>query len=227
MSRGIGRRIGQAVAPRVATIAPKTTSSAVMAALDAAITGVSKLPGAAMAGNAAMAAHPHRPEIAIHRLIERHIRYAGAQGFVTNIGGLVTLAAAIPANLIGLALVEMRLIAAILHVRGYDITDVRTKNAILAFMLGPDGAKALVKRKVIPAPPGDMLTQHMTDASLTRILAGEVATELVTQATATRLATTLGKRIPVLGGAVGASSDAYATWRLGRYVDRETQTRRS
>ena len=32
----------------------------------------------------------------MHEVIENHVRYAGAQGFVTNLGGLVTAAVTIP-----------------------------------------------------------------------------------------------------------------------------------
>ena len=36
-----------------------------------------------------------------------------------------------------------------------------------------------------------------------------------------RLAGTSGRRIPLVGGLVGMSVDGYATWRVGRYADRE------
>ena len=54
-------------------------------------------------------------------MIEDHVRYAGAQGFATNLGGLVTAAVAIPANITGLALIQCRLVACIAHLRGYDL----------------------------------------------------------------------------------------------------------
>ena len=66
------------------------------------------------------------------------MRYAGAQGFVTNLGGLVTAAVTIPANITGLALIECRMIAGIAHLRGYDLDDPRVRNAILVCMLGED-----------------------------------------------------------------------------------------
>jgi hypothetical protein len=36
-------------------------------------------------------------------VIENHVRYAGAQGFATNLGGLATMAFTVPANISGLA----------------------------------------------------------------------------------------------------------------------------
>jgi len=41
-----------------------------------------------------------------------------------------------------------------------------------------------------------------------------------------RVATTVARRVPVVGGMVGASADAYATWQIGRYADRELRPRR-
>jgi len=226
MSRSsLGRRVGSKLAPRVTAIAPNATSTAVLKALDGAINGVSRLPGAAAAAEEALAKHHGDSERAVHHLIERHVRYAGAQGLLTNIGGLTLLAVSIPANLAGLALVECRLIAAIMHLRGHDLEDPRTRNAILACLLGPDALATEVKKKHLVGGPNDLLTATTVDPDLAVRLANAVATELITRATGTRVATTVGRRVPILGGAIGAGSDGYATWKLGRYVDREIQWR--
>ncbi|HWU32128.1 MAG TPA: EcsC family protein [Marmoricola sp.] len=220
-SGSMGRRLGTKLAPKVTAIAPTMTSTAVLKALDGAINGVSRLSGAAAAADAALEKHHGNTERAIHHLIEKHVRYAGAQGMLTNIGGLTTLAVAIPANLAGLALVECRLIAAIIHLRGYDLADPRTRNGVLACLLGPDALAAELRKKRIPGDPNELLTAKTVDPDLTARLANAVATELITRATGTRVATTVGRRVPILGGAVGAGSDGYATWKLGRFVDRE------
>lgn len=217
----LGRRLGTTLAPKVTSVAPGMTSSAVLKALDGAINGIGRLPGAAAAADAALAKHNGNTERAVHQLIEKHVRYAGAQGMLTNIGGLTTLAVAIPANLAGLALVECRLIAAIVHLRGYDLADARTRNGILACLLGPDALAVELKKKRIPGDPNDLLTATNADPDLTTRLANTVASELITRATGTRVATTVGRRVPILGGAIGAGSDGYATWKLGRFVDRE------
>lgn len=217
----MGRRLGTALAPRVTSAAPRLTSNAVLKALDSAINGFSRLPGAAAAAQTALEKHHGNTDRAIHHLIERHVRYAGAQGFLTNIGGLTTLAVAIPANLAGLALVECRLIAAILHLRGWDLQRPQTRNAVLACLVGPEALATEIGKKRIPGGPNDLLTTPTVDPDLTARLANAVATELITRATGTRVATTVGRRIPILGGAVGAGSDGYATWKLGRLVERE------
>jgi hypothetical protein len=48
-----------------------------------------------------------------------------------------------------------------------------------------------------------------------------VATNLITRIAGKRLATTVGRRIPLVGGVVGMGADGFATWKVGRYADRE------
>ncbi len=48
-----------------------------------------------------------------------------------------------------------------------------------------------------------------------------MARDLIAKVAGKRLATSVGRRIPVVGGVVGAGADGFATWRVGRYADRE------
>jgi hypothetical protein len=36
-----------------------------------------------------------------------------------------------------------------------------------------------------------------------------------------RMAGTVARRIPLVGGLVGMGTDGYATWKVGRYAERE------
>jgi uncharacterized protein (DUF697 family) len=154
-------------------------------------------------------------------VIENHVRYAGLQGFATNIGGLVTAALTIPANITGLALIQCRMVAGIAHLRGYDLSDPRVKNAILACVLGEDTVKALVKKKKLPSTPMAIATAPTHDEHLDKVIAAEVTSALLTSVAGKRVATTVGRRVPVVGGLVGAGTDAFSTWQIGRYADRE------
>lgn len=209
------------LAPKVTELAPGLTTAFVREALRRAIEGVGPLPPAAQAADKQLAEQNGNVERAVHEVIENHVRYAGAQGFLTNLGGLVTAAVTIPANISGLALIECRMIAGIAHLRGYDLADPRVRNAILVCLLGEDSVRNLVKKKQIPAPPMALATAPAHDAELDTIVSAVVASDLITKVAGKRLATTVGRRIPVVGGVVGASADGYATWRVGRYADRE------
>lgn len=218
---GIGGSIGKALAPNLQRMAPDLTANFVRESLHRAIGGLGPLPAAAVAAERQLEEQRGNVDKAIHEVIENHVRYAGVQGFVTNLGGLVTAALTIPANITGLALLQCRMVAGIAHLRGYDLDDPRVRNAILGCMLGEDTIKSLVKKKKLPAPPMAIATALVHDPHLDRVLAAEVTSELITKVAGKQVVTTIGRRVPVVGGLVGAGADGYATWQIGRYTDRE------
>jgi uncharacterized protein (DUF697 family) len=222
---GIGGTLGKRLVPHVQRLAPDLTSSFVHEALARAINGVGPLPPAADAADKQLKEQHGDVERAVHEVIENHVRYAGGQGFLTNLGGLATAALTIPANISGLAMIQCRLVAGIAHLRGYDLDDPRVHNAILACMLGEDAVNNLVRKKKLPAPPMAIATAPAHDPHLDKVIAAEVTSELITKVAGKRVATTVGRRVPVVGGLVGASADAYATWQIGRYADRELRPR--
>jgi hypothetical protein len=222
---GIGGTLGKRLVPHVQRLAPDLTSSFVHEALARAINGVGPLPPAADAADKQLREQHGDVERAVHEVIENHVRYAGGQGFLTNLGGLATAALTIPANISGLAMIQCRLVAGIAHLRGYDLDDPRVHNAILACMLGEDSVNSLVRKKKLPAPPMAIATAPAHDPHLDKVIAAEVTSELITKVAGKRVATTVGRRVPVVGGLVGASADAYATWQIGRYADRELRPR--
>ena len=128
--------VSKQFAPRIGELAPGLTTSFVREALHRAIVGVGPLPPASKAADAQLREQKGNVEKAVHEVIENHVTYAAAQGFVTNVGGLVTLAITIPTNITGLALIQCRMIAGIAHLRGYDLDDPRVRNAILTTMIG-------------------------------------------------------------------------------------------
>ena len=223
---GLKQTVGRQLAPRIQELAPGLTSGFVREALNRAIDGVGPLAPAAVAADKQLAEQRGSVDRAIHEVIENNVRIAGAQGFVTNVGGLVTMAVTIPANVTGLALIQCRMVAGIAHLRGHDLDDPRVRNAILALLLGEDQVHDLVKRKRSPArrwpsPPRPPTTRRSTASS--------PPWWRPTSSPAWRasgLATTVGRRVPVVGGVVGAGADGYATWKIGRYADRELLPRR-
>lgn len=217
----MGGALGRQLAPKIAELAPGLTSSFVREALRRAVQGVGPLPPAAAAAEKQLAEQEGDVDRAIHEVIENHIRYAGAQGLVTNIGGLVTATVTIPTNITGMALVQCRMVAGIAHLRGYDLDDPRVRNAILVTILGPDNVRALVKQRKLPAPPMALATAPAHDESIDAIISAEVASDLITRVAGRRLAITVGRRVPVVGGLVGMGADGYATWKIGRYAERE------
>jgi uncharacterized protein (DUF697 family) len=220
-SMSIGGTVGRRMAPRITHLAPELTNNFVREALNRAILGVGPLPAAAVSARKHLEDEHGNVDRASQGIIDQHVRYAGAQGFLTNLGGLVTAVVSVPANITGLALIQCRMIAGIADLRGYDLEDPRVRNAILTCLLGKDEVERLVKKKKLPAPPMALATAPTHDPDLERLITAQVASELITRVAGKRLATTIGRRVPVVGGLVGLTADAYATWKIGRYADKE------
>lgn len=218
---GFVDNIGRRVAPKAAGAAPGLTTSFVREALKRAIQGVGPLPGAAKAAEAQLKEQRGDVERAVHEVIENHVRWSGLQGFATNLGGLVTLAVTVPTNITGLTLLQCRMVAGVAHLRGYSLDDPRVRNAILVAILGEDTVHSLVKKKELPGTPMVIATAPAHDADLDQVIATQVASAMISRVAGKRLAVTAGKRVPLVGGAIGAGTDAYSTWKLGRYVQRE------
>lgn len=211
----------------VAERAPGVTSSFVREALQRAIHGVGPLPGAVAAAEAQLREQRGDVDRAVHEVIENHVRYAGAQGFITNIGGIATATVTIPANISGLAIIQARMVAGIAHLRGYDLADPRVRNAVLVTLLGEETIEAKLKKRTLPAPPMAIATAPAHDPGLDERVSSEVASELIARVAGKRLAATVSRRVPVVGGVVGAGTDGFVTWKVGRYADREFLRRRT
>jgi uncharacterized protein (DUF697 family) len=217
---------GRSIAKQAgAKFAPSFASQYVRAVLDRAIDGVGPLRSAASSADARLVDANGDVELAIGKVIRVHVALAGAQGFVTNLGGIAALAVAVPANVAGVTLVQCHMIAAIAHLRGYDLEDPRTRNAILVCMLGEDSAKSLLKTESLPATPMGIATAAAHDPTLDEQISREVTTDLIARTAGRRAVTLVGRRIPLLGGVVGGGSDALFTWQLGQYTLAELRDR--
>lgn len=216
----IGSTTGKALGALGKKLAPTQAAGFVRAVLEKAIDGVGPLPGAAKSADRELAKAEGDVEIAIRELIDSHAKMAGAQGFATNIGGLITAAVSIPANIGALALVQSHLVAGIAHLRGYDLADRSVRNAVLACLLGKSTVRSLVKERRLPGSPAAIATGPAS-ADLDALIGQTVTAELLAGVGGKRLAIMAGKRIPLAGGAVGGVADGYSTWQIGRYAAKE------
>lgn len=223
---GVARTVARGITPMARRAAPKFTSGYVRALLERAIDGVGPISPAAEVAENKLALAGGDVEDAVKALISQHVKLAGAQGFVTNVGGLATLAVTVPANITGVAILQCHLAAGIAHLRGYDLDDPRVRNAILACLLGEDSVKELIAKKKLPSSPMVLATSPVHDPELDDRIASAVTTELVSKVGGRRAATMVGRRVPLLGGGIGAASDAMSTHQIGAYVSRELRDRR-
>ena len=221
VTRSIGRQLAPRVVPRVTQMAPGLSASFVREALHRALQGAGPVLGAAALADKTLRGHDGDVARAVKDVVDHHIRYAGVQGFATNLGGLVTMTVAVPANITGLAVLQARMVAGVAHLRGYDLTDPRVHNAVLVTTIGEDDVLALVKKGKLPAPPMALATAPVHDPAIDALVSAEVAADLVTRVAGKRLATTLGRRVPGVGGLVGMGTDGWSTYKIGHYAEDE------
>lgn len=209
---GIFGAVGGQVAKRVA---PAAGGQFVRNVLEKAIDGAGPLPGAARSGDAALKKAGGDINEATASLIKQHLILAGTQGFLTNVGGLITMAVTVPLNIAGLILVQCHLAAAILHVRGYDLTKPGVRDAVLVCLLDSDARKTLTKSLGLTITPAALALSDPDPAAQAGI-AKAVTGQLLAMSGGKQIASFVARRIPVLGGAIGGVGDSWSTRRIGR-----------
>lgn len=145
---------------------------------------------------------------------------AGTSGFLSGLGGILTMPVTIPANVASVIFVQMRMIAAIAHIGGHDIRDDRVKALVYACLTG-NAAKDILKDIGIVAG-----TKFTTSAI--KKISGETI-KIINQKVGFRLVTkfgekgviNLGKVVPLVGGIIGATFDSVATNTIGN-IARDT-----
>ena len=148
------------------------------------------------------------------RLVKWQMAKAGTSGFITGIGGLITMPVAIPANITSVMYVQVRMIASIAVMGGYDIRSDQVKSLVYMCLCG-SAVTDIVK---------DVGINVGTKLSITAInkISGATLTK-INQAVGFRLLTkfgqtgviNLGKSIPFVGGIIGGTVDGVSTKTIG------------
>ena len=152
---------------------------------------------------------------AIDSLVSWQIAKASTAGFITGIGGILTLPVAIPANLAGVLYIQIRMIGAIAHLRGYDVRSDQVRTLAFACLAG---SAALDILKDLGINIGAQLTRQMIfriSGEVLKRINRAVGFRLVTKA-GTSGVVNLVKVVPLVGGFVGGALDAAATKVIGR-----------
>jgi len=139
---------------------------------------------------------------------------AGTSGFVTGVGGLMTLPVAIPANLASVLFIQVRMIAAIAYMGGSDLRDRKVKTLVFGCLVG-NFAKDILQET------GIRIGTKFTALAVERI--SEKTLLLINQKIGFRLLSTcgskglinLGKAVPLIGGVIGGTIDIAATNIMG------------
>lgn len=178
---------------------------------------VNGLPGTETAAELAGSYLKKNPSV--DKAIDSLIRWQNAKGvtsgFLTGLGGLITLPVAIPANIASVMYVQIRMIATIAHMKGYDLKDDQVKTFVYVCLTG-QAATDILKQA------GVKLGTALAKEAIKKI-PGEVI-KAINKAVGIRLVTkfgqkgivNLGKAVPLVGGVIGGAVDGIGTNAIGK-----------
>lgn len=192
--------------------------------LDLGVDGKGWFESASHVADEALRAHGGDVEAAVDAIVRSHVIRGGASGFVTSVGGFITLPVALPANLLAFYLLATRMTASIARVRGYDIASEQIRTAVLLTLVGADADDLLRKANMV-VPGGtlsNLAAQRLPGPALMVVQKG-IGFRLLAQVGSKTFAR-LGRLVPLVGGAIGAGLDAYMLHRFAFNAKRQFPT---
>jgi hypothetical protein len=135
-------------------------------------------------------------------------------GFLTGLGGFLTLPVAVPAALAASWVVQARMAAAVARIYGHALEDERVRTRILLSLAGDVARDAM---KDLGIKVGDKLTQRAVEQIRGRLLVElnkRIGAKLAAQV-GQRVLLKFPRAVPVLGGVVGGALDAVVCRKVG------------
>ena len=147
-----------------------------------------------------------KKEEACKAMLRNQIAKCATSGFVTSFGGILTLPVAFPANLGSVLYVQMRMIACVAYMNGYELKSEQTQTFVYACLAGVD-VNGLVKPTDVKV--GVTLTKGWIKKIPGKVLAKinqKVVTKLVGKFGSKGILN-LSKLMPGVGAVVGGGFD--------------------
>ena len=145
----------------------------------------------------------------IDSLIRWQNTKAGLAGFVSGLGGVATLPVALPANIASTLYIQIRMIAAIAYMTGYDIRNDKVKTMVYLCLFGNGAGEVL---KDFGVTTSIKFAENFIKKKVTKQMLNKInkyfGFRLVTKAGLTKL-------VPILGGVVSGTFDAATTNLVG------------
>lgn len=149
-------------------------------------------------------------EDAAKALARNQVLKCGTSGFITGLGGAITLPVTLPANIASVLYVQLRMVAAIAKMGGYDTKSDQVQTLVYMCLSGTAITDVL-------KDAGVQIGQKALIAAIKKI-PGEVLVK-INQKIGFRLITkfgekgviNLGKAVPIVGGFIGGGFDVATT----------------
>lgn len=147
-------------------------------------------------------------------LIRWQVTKAGTSGFLSGLGGLITLPVTIPANVASVMYVQIRMIAAIAIMGGHNVKDDRVRSLVYACLTG-NAIKDVLKDAglIVGMKLGTKAIENISGKTIIAIN-HKIGFRLVTKF-GEKGVVNMGKMVPILGGIIGGTIDATTTNIIG------------
>ena len=136
-------------------------------------------------------------------------------GFITGLGGLLTLPVAIPANISSVIFVQIRMIATIAKMRGYNLKDDQVKTLVFVALTGQAATDILKQAGITIGSKGGINLIKKMPMKVIYQINKKVGFRLVTKFGQKGIIN-LGKLVPIVGGVIGGTVDTVGTLTVGK-----------
>ena len=158
--------------------------------------------------------HNATVEDAAKDMINKQVIKCTTSGFITNLGGVITLPVTIPANVGSVMYVQMRMIACAAYMAGYDVHTDQVQTLVYACLAGVSVMEVAKKAGIKIGQKG---LENLIDKIPGKVLIAinhKVGFRILTKF-GEKGAINLGKAIPVVGGVIGGGFDFIDTKFIG------------
>lgn len=156
---------------------------------------------------------------AVANLINWQTAKCATTGFVTGMGGVITLPFAIPANVASVLLLQLQMIAAIAIIGGYDPRSHQVRSLAFICLTGSAASDLLKKLGVRAGEKTALLAMEAVTVQLTTKINKLVGLRLLTRFGKGGVVN-FSRVVPVVGGLVCGSVDAATTRMIGKTAER-------
>ncbi len=189
--------------------------------LDTGLEGRGPLSPVRQVAEEALAKADGDAEKAIGALARASTVKGGIGGFVTGVGGFVTMPVALPVNVAEFYLQAVRMVGGIATLRGYDIAEPRVRTAVLLTLVGSDADEVLKKAGMTTA--GSRMTSYalkgMPPAAL--MVVNKAVGFRLMRGVSEKVLSRFGRGIPLAGGLVGGGIDGYMMKKIADHAMHE------
>lgn len=184
--------------------------------LDVGLDGKGPVDSARQVAEEALKSEGGDVQKAVERVARKHMVGGAAGGFVTGLGGFVTMPIAMPVNVFEFYVQATRMVGAIAHLRGYDVSRPQIRTAVALTLVGSN-ADDVLKKAGMTTGAGRVTALALKQMPPTAMLIINKAVGFrLLRGVGTKALSRFGRGLPVAGGVVGAGVDG---WMMKKIAD--------